>query len=285
MTGKRLSIAPSAGSGSGWGGTLPLRAYPKSVCLDLRRLRFVVPTFLLRLRTFIDWHRARGREVTVLCPTSVNVNHYLARMRIHADLPSGTFQGLREVAEHDRSDVLIPITRLYELPEVDYFVDDLSPVVNAHVDQIAAVGQPFLLAVSELSQNGVEHGRSASGCYVAAQRYPSRSSLALCIADLGGGIPEHLRREYPDISDDALAIEKAMREGVSGTGNSDRGYGLPQVMEEVMKSASVPWATLNIRSGYGSYRASLRGEVINETPSASSYKRGTWVSFEFGAPA
>jgi Histidine kinase-, DNA gyrase B-, and HSP90-like ATPase len=206
-------------------------------------------------------------------------------MRVHDGVPKATFDGLPHVELDGDSDVLIPVTRLHHLPEVDQFVDDLSPVVDAHVEAIASVAQPFLLAVSELSQNAVEHGRSDLGCYVAAQRYPAESSLRLCIADLGPGIPEHLRRhQYPDLADDASAIKLAMQEGVSGTGEKSRGYGLSQVMEEVMAAANVPWAELTIRSAYGRYIARLSGEDISETCDSTPYKRGSWVSFEFRSP-
>lgn len=281
---KGLRIAPSAGSGDGWGGNLPLSPeYPEQVELDLRRLRFVVPTFLLRLRTFVDWHLAEGRAVRVRCPEDPDVNRYMARMRIDHDLPDGTFDSLLTVREHDQRDVLIPVNRLHEFRDVDQLVDSLSPIVDAHVAAVKRLAQPFLLAVSELCGNAVEHGQGRTGCYVAAQRYRTGPSLQLAIADLGIGIPEHLRQRYPDLKDDGAAIMRATQEGVSGTGDQHRGYGFSQVIEEAA-AADVPFGVLIIRSGRGLVQVSQRPKEWVTMALEAPYKRGSWISFEFGAP-
>src|SRR4051812_2626908 len=127
MAEKRVSVPPYAGSGDGWGGSLPLRHdYPTEIVLDLGGRLFVTPTFLLRVRTFVDWHTAEGRTVKVVTPKDVNVSRYLARMHIGEDLPAKTFDKLPAVREADRRDVLIPIKRLCKLPEVDELADAVS---------------------------------------------------------------------------------------------------------------------------------------------------------------
>lgn len=70
---------------------------------------------------------------------------------------------------------------------------------------LARLGSAFVMATSELADNAVIHGRNEVGAYVAAQRYKT-TRCVLSIGDLGVGIPEHLRRAYPHLTDDGLAI-------------------------------------------------------------------------------
>jgi hypothetical protein len=84
---KRLQLPPFAGSGDDWGGSMPLNhSYPEAIVLDARAIQFVVPTFLLRVRTFIDWHRAEGRDVKVIPPSRAGVRSYLPSAKKNADL-------------------------------------------------------------------------------------------------------------------------------------------------------------------------------------------------------
>jgi hypothetical protein len=278
---KRLSVPPFAGSGDGWGGSLPLRRdYPEVVVLDLTKVEFVVPTFLLRVRTFVDWHLRQGRDVQVLPPMNGDVNRYLARMRVNDGLPNDTFKGLKKVSETDQREVLIPVTRLHELGEVDALADNLAPLIGAHLAEVKLPLQPFFVAVSELAGNAVEHGRSESGCYVAAQRYRSQKRLTLAIADLGIGVPEHVRQRYPEWTDDGRAIAMATQEAISGTSDQHRGYGFYWVLEEVRAADQVGYAQLTIRSSRGEYTATMRGDRLTDRRTERGYKRGTWVCFE-----
>lgn len=52
-----------------------------------------------------------------------------------------------------------------------------------------------------------------------------RRRVVVAIADLGVGIPEHLRQQYPEWHDDAFAIGQALEYGVTGTGDPHRGTG------------------------------------------------------------
>lgn len=201
-------------------------------------------------------------------------------MRVEEDLPSGVFDGLPTVHERDRKKVLIPVSRLHLLTEVDALTEDLSPLISAHLADVGLPSQPFLLAVSELAGNAVEHGQSKTGCYVAAQRYTSERRLCMSIADLGIGVPEHVRQRYPEWTSDGQAIENATLESVSGTGNEHRGYGFSQVLEEVAESEGIARAEVLIRSGRGMHRVNVNGTAMRTRSEDAPYKRGTWISVD-----
>lgn len=180
-----------AGATDGWQANLALRKSQTDIELDASRLRFAVPTFLLRLRAFAEWHLNHGHSITIQCPKNPDVASYMARMQIDRGLPDGTFVGLPEISREESSNVLIPIRQLREFADVDQLGERLVPFFLAHSDDVAVFANAMHLGVSELCGSAVEHGANDLGCYVAAQRYerPYRHTV-LALGDLGIGIPK-----------------------------------------------------------------------------------------------
>ena len=83
----------------------------------------------------------------------------------------------------------------------------------------------------ELTANAREHG---SDCYAVAQVHSGRQSgtpgVHIAVADFGDGLAQTLREQYGEMPDDE-AIVHAFTEQVSGTGQSERGFGLTQIAE------------------------------------------------------
>jgi anti-sigma regulatory factor (Ser/Thr protein kinase) len=261
-----------------------LKHYETAVVLDARALRFAVPTFLLRLRAFVEWHLRKEHSVTVLAPINPTVAAYMARMGIADGLPEGTFLGLPEIGDPADSDVLIPITQVHEFQEVDELGERVFQLFMGHsADEVAVFASAMHMAVSELCANAVEHGASPHGCYVAAQRYerPHRRTV-LALGDLGIGIPTHMRKRFPDLRGDRTTLREAMKEGVTATGDEHRGIGFTSVIEEAMASR-MRYATLGIHSGTAELARVVTpngggGTITAKAPN----KIGTWLNFEIG---
>lgn len=175
------------GARDGWGANLPLRAEERSVVVDARAIRFAVPTFLLRLRAFVDWHLERDHDVLVQGPASPAVASYMARMEIGKGLPEGILEGLPDPVASGGSNVLIPVCRLYNADDVEALGEMLLPLFESHAPDVAVFGDAMHMAVSELCGNAVEHGRNPLGCYLAAQRYDRPRRTVLALGDLGVG--------------------------------------------------------------------------------------------------
>ena len=272
------------GAKDGWQAPLPLKSHEKSILIDARSLRFAVPTFLLRLRAFVEWHLERGHEVSVLAPANESVATYMTRMGVSAGLPPETFVGLPQVEAGD-SEVLVPITQLREFQEVDELGERIYQLFLGHSEvDVKVFASAMHMAASELCANAVEHGANPLGCYIAAQRYerPHRRTV-LALGDLGVGIPKHMARQFPDLdSSHRRALRKALREGVTATGKEERGIGFTCVIEEAMASR-MRYATLDIHSG----TARLQQFVFPAGPSTiwtaqAPNKIGTWLTFEIG---
>jgi hypothetical protein len=279
---KNIVLGQWDGAGDGWQASLPLRAYDSTeIVVDAQGLRFATPTFLLRLRSFVEWHLGEGRTVRVLRPANANVANYMARMHLGDGLPDGMFD-LPEIRERDRSEVLIPVTRLLSAQDVDRFNEEVAPVIRAHADDVAVLEEAISMAIAELCGNGVEHGANSLGCYAAVQRYPAKRKTVLAIGDLGCGIPANIRRCFPEIESDPAALEHALQEGVTTTGKTSRGQGFYWVMDAAQQS-HIRSANLDVRAGRGHVsRTFAPGGPVAATTADAPNKRGTWATLELG---
>jgi hypothetical protein len=277
-----LRLGKSLGSGDGWGGDLPLREdYPDEIEVDATTLGDVAPIFLLRLATFIRWHVAQGRAVTLKWPTDPHVGAHLGRMGLADCLPAESISGF-DGRVPPADNVVLPITQISRPTEIDALADPLLDVITGHAGTVAALGPAFHMAVSELCGNAVEHGANPTGAFVTAQRYEEPRRLSLAIADLGVGIPEHVRQQFPEWHDDAGAIASATQERVSGTGSSDRGFGFAEIFREGLATA-MNAAEMNIRSCRGQVRIKVADDRVVPAGWATPYKRGSWISYELVA--
>lgn len=276
-------MPPDAGTSAYWGEWMMLRDLPDgTLVLDLTDLQFADPLFLVRMRGFIDWHSSMGREVRILRPKDPSLCVYLERMHLAAELPSGCHCDLAMIGPKDKSDVLIPVRRLGSRDAVEELERELSDLYLAHFKgPLGRLAEAFTRTVGEISDNATTHGRSKEGVsYVAAQRY-KRELCVLAIGDIGIGIPEHMRHAYPHLQDDGEAVREATKEGVSGTGDADRGIGYQYVIDG-MKETKVPRGELRVWSGRGRFRVETRGGLQERRRAwtVGEATVGTWVRLE-----
>jgi hypothetical protein len=127
----------------------------------------------------------------------------------------------------------LPVSRMTTLREVDAAADKLEVALKDVPHIRGGLFDELITLAVELTANAREHG---SPCYVVAQVYTGQTSgtrgIQLAVADFGIGLSRTLRAEYGPMAD-GEAIVRAFDEQVSGTGRSDRGFGLTQVAEIV----------------------------------------------------
>jgi hypothetical protein len=140
-----------------------------------------------------------------------------------------------------------------------------GPMAKACVSVIAAA-----------SENVLDHARSPIGALVAAQGY-ERTGLEVAIVDLGVGIPNRLRgnSQFGHLTD-IEAVEHALRDGVTSTGEVGRGAGLAEL---IAAAEQVGRSTLVIQSGQAHFTVSSRdgtNHIYRTRP--ESAVPGTWIS-------
>jgi anti-sigma regulatory factor (Ser/Thr protein kinase) len=83
-------------------------------------------------------------------------------------------------------------------------------------------------ALNEVTDNVLNHSDSIDGGFVqlSYKRNSARQSVEIVVCDSGIGIPKSLRGTFPEIKDDAEALEKSVQEGVTRNTVTNQGNGL-----------------------------------------------------------
>jgi hypothetical protein len=258
------------------------------VALDLEDLDVVGPLLLCRLRGFIDAQCATGASVQITSPRSPSVRRLLNAMGLTDDLPESCFWDRGGTSTEGPRSVLLPIRRLRSTQDVAVLDYELESVLAASfTGKFGRLAEAFTMTVSEMCDNATTHGQSEVGfAYVAAQRvHPDRCVLA--IGDLGVGIPNHIRRVYPELVRDEDAIREATLEGASGTGDPERGIGYQWVIDS-LKDTKVPDGDLRAWSGRGRFRVQVRDgvQIGRRAWGVDQATAGAWVVLSLkGGPA
>jgi hypothetical protein len=227
--------------------------------------------FAIRLRVFIDWHREREREVVVIPPDDTTT------ARIFRSLSIDSSEDLGEAA----GDTILPVTALDGADVVEDVAGRTREILEYQLPDVSPLGEAAFMAVAELCDNALDHGRNAMGAFVAASRFTEpRRQVSIAIGDLGIGIPEHIRQRYPEWSDDGYAIAHATQLHVTGTGNPHRGIGFSEVFDAAL-TASLHGARMEIHSANGFFRLQVAQEQHKpEVFPSASFRRGTWISYD-----
>jgi len=284
LVGTTIKLGPSTGGLDGYRNDFLLDRDLKSpITVDASELGPTHPMFLIRLRLFVDWHLAAGHAVSVTTPDDPVVAQHLADMRVHGGLPSGIFGPLPSARSETAA--VLGLRRLSSYHDVEDAAAVATDVLGRRVPALGTWGDATHMAISELCDNAILHGDSELGAYVAADRLDHpQPTFRLAIADLGIGIPEHIRAQHPEWQDDSGAIGRVLDRGVTGTGDRMRGNGYAEVLDQAHGAQlrrSMSALTLDIRSARGHVRVRLVDEaVIVEPVRVKRPRRGTWISYD-----
>lgn len=224
------------------------------VDIDLRECDFVRPPAALWCLVYLALASQRGSVCRLLVPSNMGVCMYLKSLGLFDILKDrGVEVNDRGVRAQDEPKIVLPITRFETTANA-------SDVTNRAFDRLqsANLGAANLTSVvtelfSELALNAAQHGESQVGAFGCVQffEYEKGSRFACTVADGGIGVFKSLYRNealQSRVSYDWDALELAVRERVSGTGDPHRGIGLYGVSEDVRR----PGGSLLLHSGLGS---------------------------------
>ncbi len=138
--------------------------------------------------------------------------------------------------------------------------------------------------LSETAENSIDHSSPIPGegyCFYILQKYriDGKDQIQIAVGDIGIGIRNSLKRATPEIvSNDVLAIKKALFRGLSGRVDKSGGLGYIRVREILMQREG----TIQIRSGFGSLTYSSLSDEQQSTPHRCSFW-GTQTYFTISA--
>jgi len=234
-----------------------------TVEIDLRRCAFVRPAAALWCLTYPLLAKRKGADCTVLVPTDAAASEYLKSLKLFDLLhDAGVDVDARGIRHRPAPQLVLPLTRFEQQ-------DDVERIANDVLDRLSESGlgaanlHPLVSEVfAELALNAVEHSESPIGAFGFVQFYEFREGQRfLCgVADGGIGIRASLEKNptlRSRVPYDWAAIELAVRERVTGTGDKTRGIGLYGVAEDMRK----PGGQLILHSGIGSLMISEEMET------------------------
>lgn len=240
-----------------------------SLDIDLRDCEFLRAPAALWCVVYLALASKRECQCRLLVPNNLGVCLHLKS--------SGFFDTLKacgvEVDDRDintRSDLktILPITRFGTTA-------DATAISNQAFDglQRSCLGAVNLTSVvtelfSELVLNAAQHSESSIGAFACVQfiEFEKGSRFTCTVADGGIGVRSTLHRNEAlrsRVNYDWDALELAVRERVSGTGDPNRGIGLYGVSEDVRR----PGHSLLLHSGLGSL------EITEELESSAKRTR------------
>lgn len=228
-----------------------LRSFIRSDEIDLRGVTFIDPYGMVGLLEIGELCMLEDIKKTVLLPRSAEVLRYLGRMDFFSHARrSFTLEPMQPpVAGGGGSDVLLEITPIERAADIHAIVgrvrDRAEAILAAHLRYDERAINGFIVALSEVCQNIIEHSENKGFVGIQKYRYPSldRNIVKIAVMDAGIGFRRSLSRLGP--KSDLEALEKALLQGASRHEDEGRGHGLAAV-----RRFTEQWqGRLSLRSG------------------------------------
>ncbi len=247
----------------------------------MRACEFIGPAAVVWCAVYALLAKHNGCETQLLVPANLGVCVYLKSAGLFGVLQAASIalddRGIREQADRQ---IVLPLSRFATETDVDRLVGEAADHLMT-ADLTAANLTPVVGSVfAELANNAVQHSESPIGGFGFIQfRRTQKGNRFVCVvADGGIGIRAALERN-PNLRDqvpyDWSAIELAVQERISGTGDATRGIGLSYIAEDMQHAGR----QMIIHSGQGWMSVS----ALNDRAGRTTLFPGTLVSVEIPA--
>lgn len=224
------------------------------VVVDLRSVEFLRPAAALWCTVYPLLAMQAGSQCRLLVPLNFGVSVYLKSIGLFELLKNHAVElDDRDIPETTSSrQVIVPLTRFDSETEAENLANRAMEALKDTGVGAANIYPLVSEVFGELAVNAVQHAESPIGAYGLIQFYALREGeyFVCCVADGGIGVRSSLERNpalRAQVAYDWDALEMAIGERVSGTGDSHRGIGLFGVAEDMRE----PRRLLIIHSGLG----------------------------------
>jgi len=232
-----------------------LHTFIRSDLIDLRRVTFIDPYGMVGLLEIGELCMLEDIKKTILLPGSIEVLRYLERMDFFTNAKryfslEPMHAPSREGRSGVESDVLLEITPIARSNDIHTIVgrvhDRAQAILAAHLKYDERAVNGFIVALSEICQNIIEHSENKG--FVGIQKYRfqnlGKNIVKIAVMDAGIGFRGSLAARFK-LRGDLEAIEKALIYGASRHEDEGRGHGLAAVRRFITQ-----WqGRLSIRSG------------------------------------
>ncbi|HUI44617.1 MAG TPA: ATP-binding protein [Nitrospirota bacterium] len=233
-----------------------LRTFLNSEQIDLGDVSFIDPYGMLALLEIGELCMLEDVKKTVMLPRSAEVCTYLDRMdffshaRRYFLLEEPYQTPIPHKSRNQGSDVLLEITSIERSNDIHLIVgivrDRAQAILANHLHYDERAINSFIVALSEVCQNIIEHSENRGFVGIQKYRFSSmnKNVVRIAVMDVGIGFRKSLASRFK-LRSDLEAIEKALLHGASRYEDEGRGHGLASVRRFIDQ-----WrGKLSIRSG------------------------------------
>lgn len=233
-----------------------LQTFIRSEQIDLSGVTFIDPYGMLGLLEIGELCMLEDVRKTVILPRSEEVLRYLDRMdfftiaKRYFFLDASAPDPPEKVQRSADSDVLLEITPIERSNDIHLIVgnvrDRAQAILATHLRYDDRAINGFIVALSEVCQNIIEHSENKGFVGIQKYRFSSlnKNVVKIAVMDVGVGFRTSLSGRFK-LKSDLEAIEKALLHGASRYEDEGRGHGLAAVRRFVNQ-----WnGKLSIRSG------------------------------------
>jgi anti-sigma regulatory factor (Ser/Thr protein kinase) len=233
-----------------------LQSFIRSEQIDLRDVAFIDPYGMLGLLEIGELCMLEDVKKTVLFPQSGEVCAYLERMdffthaRRYFSYDECVSPSPTQKNRDQESDVLLEITPIERSNDIHAIVgtvrDRAQAILATHLRYDERAINGFIVALSEVCQNIIEHSENKGFVGIQKYRYQSmnKNVVKIAVMDVGIGFRKSLSERFK-LRNDLDAIDRALLHGASRYEDEGRGHGLAAVRRFVDQ-----WqGKLSIRSG------------------------------------
>ena len=234
-----------------------IRSFIQSEQIDLREVSFIDPYGMIGLLEIGELCMLENVRKTVILPKSDEVCTYLGRMdffvfaRQYFSLEYPTSLNIHQKDQRVAdSDVLLEITPIEKTNDIHYIVgrvrERAQSILMNHLHYNEQAINGFIVALSEICQNIIEHSENKGFVGIQKYRYQkfNKNVVKIAVMDVGIGFKKSLSSRLM-LRSDLEAIDRALLHGASRFEDEGRGHGLAAVRRFVNQ-----WnGKLSIRSG------------------------------------
>lgn len=230
-----------------------LQSFIRSDRIDLTGTTFIDPYGMVGLLEIGELCMREDIQKTIVLPRSADVLRYLERMDFFSHARRYFFLEPMQppsAGAAGETDVLLEITPIERANDIHFIVGRMEEraqtILSRYLRYDGKAINGFIVALSEVCQNIVEHSENRGFVGIQKYRYANleRNIVKIAVMDTGIGFRRSLSGRLK-IRGDLDAIEQALLHGASRHDDAGRGHGLAAVKRFVQQ-----WqGRISIRSG------------------------------------
>ena len=199
----------------------------EDIVLDFTECTAAFPGPMLALCAEVSRRRDAGVDFDLRLPT----DNWLGRMFVNSNWAQH-IQPERYPESSYRGYARVPMTQFETPRQQQSLVDRMVDAILCSQTELSRGDLGAIeWALNEITDNVMNHAESPIGGLAQLVNYKQSGRVEFVVADPGIGIPRSLRRGHPDLRWDTEALDRAIREGVTGNSSLGQGNGLFGTLE------------------------------------------------------